>query len=127
MSVESALQHITRHPDDPESGWLTPERIRAAVVQVYDDLSRAPVTVFEEHVVYAAPVGRSSHVTMLPQIIPEDGWITVEHRLHSEDVIVQVSAHGMVIPADVRIVGPESVAVRVGQPQAKPTKIVVIR
>lgn len=127
MSLDAALRHITRQPDDPEAGWLTADRIRAAIAQVYDDLSRASVPVVEERVIIAPPVGRSSHVSLLPQIIPEDGWVIIEHGMNSEDVIVQASANGLVVPLGVRILGPNSVAVHADDPVNKPTKIVIVR
>lgn len=130
MSLNAALQHLTRQRDDPESGWLTPDRIRAALVQVYDDIERATAEVaplVEERVVVAPPVGRSSHVSLLPQIVPEDGWVPVEHGMNSEDVIVQASAHGLVVPLGVRVLGPNTVSVHADTPVNQPTKIVVIR
>lgn len=127
MSLDAALRHLTRQADDPDVGWLTPDRIRAAVAQVYDDLSRAVVPVVETRMIAAPPIGRSSHVSMLPQIVPEDGWVIIEHGMNSEDVIVQGSAHGMVLPLGVRILGPNSVSVHVDDPVNKPTKIIVIR
>lgn len=129
MSAEDALRHLTRQSDDPTSGWLTPDRIRAAVAQVYDDLARAvvPVTTVVRDVVVAPPVGRSSRSILLPRIIPGDGWVTVEHGMNSEDVIVQASAYGLVVPLDIRIVGPDSVAVRSNTEVHQPVKIVVIR
>jgi hypothetical protein len=127
MSMESALKYVSRQSDDPASGWLTPDRIRAAVAEIYDDMARIPTTVEVEKVIYAAPIGRSSHVSMLPQISPEDGWVQIEHGLKSEDVIVQASAHGLVVPLEIRILGPNSVAVHTDTTVAKPTKVVVIR
>lgn len=127
MSLKTALQHLTRQSDDPESGWLTPDRIRAALVQVYDDIERSAVPRVEERIIMAPPVGRSSHVSMLPQIVPEDGWVIIEHGMNSEDVVVQASAHGLVVPLGVRVMGPNSVSVHADTPVNQPTKIVIIR
>jgi len=127
MAAKDALRHVTRQPEDPESGWLTPDRIRAAIVQVYDDMARAAVPRVEERVIMAPPVGRSSHVAMLPQIMPEDGWVTIEHGLNSEDVLVQATASGLVLPLEVRVQGPNSVSVHTNEAVGKPTKIVIIR
>jgi len=127
MSLDAALRHITRQSDDPESGWLTPDRVRAAIVQIYDDMERAAVPRVEEKIIMAPPVGRSSHVSVLPQIVPEDGWVTLEHGLNSEDVIVQATASGLVLSLETRVIGPNSVAVHTDTAVSKPTKIVVIR
>ena len=127
MSLDAALRHLTRQQDEPDAGWLTPDRIRAAVAQIYDDIARAAVPVVEERVIMAPPIGRSSHVSTLPQVLPEDGWILIEHGMNSEDVVVQASANGMVVPLGVRILGPNSVSVHADDPVNKPTKIVILR
>lgn len=127
MAAKDALRHVTRQPDDPDAGWLTPDRIRAAIAQVYDDMARTAVPKVEERIVTAPPIGRSSHVAMLPQITPGDGWVIIEHAMNSEDVLVQGSTHGMVIPLGVRVVGPNSVAVHSDADVFTPVKVVVVR
>ena len=127
MSINDAMRHLTRQSGEPESGWLTPDRIRAAVAQIYDDLARAEAIKVEERIVIAPPIGRSSAVSMLPQIVPEDGWVTIEHGLHSTDVIVQASTHGMVVPLGIRVLGADSIAVHTDVSVHEPVKIVVIR
>jgi hypothetical protein len=72
-------------------------------------------------------LGRSSHVTLLPQITPEDGWVIIEHGMASEDVVVQASAHGLVLPLDIRVMGPNTISVHTDDPVHQPIKVVVIR
>jgi hypothetical protein len=127
MSAAAALRHLTRRPEDPESGWLTPDRIRAAIAEIYQDIERSAVPQVEERIILAPPIGRSSHVSMLPQIVPEDGWVVIEHGMNSEDVLVQASANGLVLPMEIRIMGPNSVAVHVQEPVHQLTKVVVLR
>lgn len=127
MAAKDALRHLTRQTGDPDAGWLTPDRIRAALVQVYDDMARDAAPRVEERIVVAPPVGRSSFVSMLPQITPADGWVIIEHGMNSDDVIVQSSTHGMVLPLGVRVMGPNSVSVRSDQEVHTPVKVVIIR
>jgi hypothetical protein len=129
MAAKDALQHLTRQSDDPSAGWLTPDRIRAAVAQVYDDLERVVVVppVIQERLIAAPPIGRSSYVSVLPQITPEDGWVIIEHGMASDDVIVQASTHGTVLALGARIMGPNSVAVHTDEPVYTPIKVVIVR
>jgi hypothetical protein len=128
MSAKTALQHVTRRSGDSDSGWLTADRIRAAIVQIYDDMGRSAIPVIEERVVQAPPLGRSSHIAMLPQIDPADGWVIIEHGMNSEAVIVQATAGGLVVPLGIRVVGPNSVSVHAGDNAVnQPIRVVIIR
>ena len=42
MSLGDAKQWLTRKEGDPPKGWISPERLRAMLDQIYDDIDMMP-------------------------------------------------------------------------------------
>jgi hypothetical protein len=119
MAVEQALEWLRRRGTDPAVGWLSIDRMQQAFRQVYRDMAEVGalsemVTVVLRRRIF--PVAS----------IPVDSWVTVEHGLGTEHILVQAYLGQYSIPVRVKVHGPDVISVLCLEPPTGPVTFVVI-